>query len=182
MADIFLGEADRIDEYVAVQCIFCASGREQAVSVELNRLDGLTAIAATKLKKEWRHGAWQVVQKAMLPGYVFLYMHNTFLTPVERAVLQPLRIIKYNDGSTLLTGRDRKFADWLWTHGGTIGISKALCNGGRVEITGGPLAKLGGEITKVDVRKQIAKVTIDIDGGLNVWLSFDYMEAVGEPA
>ena len=178
MADICLGKADRIDEYAAVQCIFCASGREQDVAGELNRLDGLTAIAATRLKKEWRQGAWQVVQKAMLPGYVFLYMHSTILTPAERAVLQPLRILKYNDGSSLLIGRDRKFADWLWSQGGTVGISKAIRRGDRVEIAGGPLAELGGEITKVDGRKQLAKVTIDIEGGLNVWLSFDYMEAV----
>ena len=179
MADICLGKADRKDEYGAVQCIFCASGREQAVAGELNRLDGLTAIAATKLKKEWRKGAWQLVQKAMLPGYVFLYMHNTILTPAERAVLQPLRILKYNDGSSLLIGRDRRFADWLWSQGGTVGISKAMRRGDRVEITGGPLAELGGEITKVDGRKQIAKVTIGIERGLNIWLSFEYVEVTG---
>lgn len=182
MTDICLGKVDRKDKYSAVQCIFCTSGREQAIAGELNRLDGLTAIAATKLKKEWRQGAWQVVQKAMLPGYIFLYMHNTVLTPAERAVLQPMRILKYNDGNALLTGRDRKFADWLWTQDGTIGISKALRRGDRVEITGGPLAELGGEITNVDGRKQIAKVTIDIEGGLNIWLSFDYVEVIGDRA
>ena len=177
MTDISWGKAyDK--EYTAVYCLFCGSGREQAIAGELNRLDGLTAIAATKLKKEWRQGVWQVVKKLMLPGYIFLYMHNKVPTPAERAVMQTLQILKYNDGSALLIGRDRKFADWLWTQGGAIGISNALRCGDRVEIIGGPLAELGGEITKVDGRKHIAKVTIDIEGGLNVWLSFDYVEVV----
>lgn len=177
-----ISKADRKNEYVAVQCLFCASGREHAVAGELNRLDCLTAIAATKLKKEWRQGAWQVVQKALLPGYIFLYMHGLDLTPAERAVLQPLRVIKYNDGSSLLIGQDRKFADWLWKQGGTIGISHALRRGDRVKFIGGPLAEMGEEITKVDGRKRIAKVSIDVGGGLNIWLSFDYVETTEEPA
>ena len=170
-------EVDSADEYNGVQCVFCTTGSEGAIAEELNRMDGVTAIVAKKQKKEWRSGAWCEVRKVLLPGYVFLYRHSALLTPVVNARLQSMCVLKYNDGNTLLIGKDRQFADWLWKQGGVIGISTARHCGSDVEITGGPLAELDGIITRIDRRKQIAKVTLEIAGGLSVWMSFDYTDA-----
>jgi hypothetical protein len=177
MADERSIEVGSAREYDGVQCVFCTTGNETAIAEELSRMDGVTAIVAKKQKKEWRRGTWCEVRKVLLPGYVFLYRHSALLAPAVSAKLQSMRVLKYNDGSTLLIGRDRQFADWLWKQGGVIGISTALHRGSDVEITGGPLAELDGIITRIDRRKQIAKVTLDIAGGLSVWMSFDYADA-----
>jgi len=177
MADERSTEVDSECEYDGIQCVFCITGSECAIAEELNRMDGVTAIVAKKQKKEWRRGGWCEVRKVLLPGYVFLYRHAALLAPVVNAKLQSMRVLKYNDGSTLLIGQDRQFADWLWKQGGVIGISTALRSGSDVEITGGPLAELDGIITRIDRRKQIAKVTLEIAGGLSVWMSFDYADA-----
>ena len=161
----------------AVECLFCFTGREQAVANEVNQSNNVTAVVAAKWKKEWHQGGWRTERKVILPGYVFLYWHDVTPGVLEITTSRFLRVLKYSDGSTLLTGTDKAFADWLWTQNGTIGVSKARrCEGEKLAFSG-PLAQFGGVITLIDRRKQIARITLDIAGGTNVWLSFDYDDA-----
>lgn len=161
-------------EYHAVYCVSCLTGYEEVTAQKLRHEDDVTVLAPVKLKKEWRHGGWQQIEKALVPGYVFLYSHVPLQYP-EAVKRYHLHVLTYGDGQSALAGNDLRFADWIWRNHGLLGISKAFCDGAVVKIVEGPLRESGGVITRVDKRKQIAQVALDI-GSLKVWLSFDYIQ------
>ena len=83
----------------------------------------------------------------------------------------------------MLTGPDRQFADWIWQHGGLIGVLKAIRLGERVEIVDGLFKAFHGKVVQMDRRKQLARIELDILGGTKyLWLSYDCLKEPAEEA
>lgn len=164
--------------YDRAYCLFCVTGKEQAVADALQSQLGLRALFPTKIKTERRGARWERKIKPLLPGYVFVYATELMGSFYGYKHSLAVRLLHYADGTAELRGGDRRFADWVWMRGGEIEVSKAVRIGERVEIVEGPLKEMQGSITALDKRKRLAKVELNVIGSTQrIWLSFDYIEA-----
>ena len=74
-------------------------------------------------------------------------------------------------------GRDRELAEMLLKKDGLLGVLAAIEVGGRVQITDGLLQHYRGKVLKMDKRKQMAEIQLDIAGDVtSVWLSYEVLD------
>ena len=132
-------------EYKYVRCLFCTTGKEEAVARGIEASGHGRALFPQRDKRFLVGRAWVERPVALLPGYVFVYSDE------ERAVYRSfgaaqhiIRVLAYGGGDDRLTGRDREFADWLWRLQGRVGVLKALEVGDRIEIVDGAFKQLAG--------------------------------------
>lgn len=116
----------------------------------------------------------------MMPGYVFVY--SDLALPYEniRRVTHVLRLLRYNElDEGFLVGRDRAFAEWLLKNDGRVGALAAIREGSRVKIVDGLFKEMQGRVVRMDLRKQIAKVEMDVVGDIRgIWLSFQFIDVL----
>ena len=134
------------------------------------------ALVPRRIKKILVNKQWMETAVALLPGYVFVYSNE------EKAKYQGfsgakyiLRTLTYADTQQdILEGRDREFADWLWSLDGQIGIMKALQVGEKVEVVDGVFRQLHGTITRMDRRRKVMRVGLDGNGIFKqIWLTYE---------
>lgn len=169
-----------MDEYSCVRCLFCATGKEEAV-VRAIHDRGLGRAIFPKRVKSIRQGhSWIDTMVPLLPGYVFVYGDQ--ISASQRAELHEvhhvIRPLCYGSSDQdILVGRDLEFADWLWNLDGRVGAMKALQVGDKIEITDGVFKQLHGRITRMDRRRKTIHVELDTQGALrSIWLTYDIVE------
>lgn len=189
---------------MSIYCVFCKTGAESLTARYINEIyEGqLEAISPTRILKEKRSGRWYEVEKALLPGYIFIFTYDgvsleevslnegalnevhqngvsldkTRLDDV-RQLMSVYRILQYQNGVRSLTGSDWEYADWVYRNHGRIGPSKAIEEGGIIRIIDGPLMDNVGRIIKLDRHKRRAMVEFNFDGRTQVVsLSVEMME------
>ena len=75
-------------------------------------------------------------------------------------------------------GPDRAFAEMLLRTDGVVGTLSAVQEGSYVRVNEGALRDFNGRVVKVDKRKRLAKVEMDILGDRRaVWLAFRLLES-----
>ena len=160
-----------MEDYAEVRCLFCLTGHEEAI-VRAVEDKGLGRAIYPRKHKRLRHGMqWEDAYAPLLPGYVFVY--SPALDSAAQSTLAGIQ-------SVILSGADRQFADWVWLHGGLIGVLKAIKLGDHVEIVDGLFKAFHGRVVQMDRRKQLARIELDILGGAKyLWLSYDCLK---EPA
>lgn len=102
---------------------------------------------------------------AVFPGYVFVDAPS-----ISDQIFRSLksipgfyRFLESNDRIRPLTGRDQEIVAHFLKFGDVIGKSTVtLDNNQRIRVLHGPLEGLEGMIVKVDMRKQRAKVRLDL--------------------
>lgn len=167
-------------EYKYVRCLFCTTGKEEAVARGIEASGHGRALFPQRDKRFLVGRAWVERPVALLPGYVFVYSDE------ERAVYRSfgaaqhiIRVLAYGGGDDRLTGRDREFADWLWRLQGRVGVLKALEVGDRIEIVDGAFKQLRGRITKMDRRRRTVRVELDTSGAIRqLWLAYEIVDRV----
>lgn len=167
------------ERFEYIRCLFCVTGREQNVVRSLESTQGLVAVFPQKLKPIWRKGGWTEELFTLFPGYVFVYSHRPILFSAFGADPNVVRALSYDKGGTegYLVGRDRDFALSLLRSGGVIGALDAVQEGDQVRICEGALLDCIGRVVKVDRRKRLAKVEMEIMGDLRgVWLAYQLLE------
>jgi len=116
----------------------------------------------------------------MLPGYVFMFSERP--VPFRSILSLPpvIRILCYDDEKEgYLHGRDRSLAEFFLEQNGRIGVLEALKEGDYIRITDGLLSKHGGKVLRMDRRKHMAQIQLDVAGDINcVWLSYEVIEKV----
>lgn len=167
-------------EYSCVRCLFCNTGRENAVARSVEQNGWGRAIFAERIKTIRRDGQTIETFVPLLPGYVFVYSDkmDTARRDELLGLRSVIRVLSYDAGGhDGLTGRDLEFADWLWRVNGRIGLLKALQVGDRIEIVDGILKQLHGTITKMDKRKRTVRIALDTEGAIReIWLAYDVVE------
>lgn len=172
-------EETAMERALAFGCLFCVTGKEQALATLINRTQSIVkAFVARQEQFHSQQGVKTKVEKVLLPGYVF------FQAPEDEDVeaLIPrdhlIRMLTTDDGVWQLYGEDERFVQWLWQYGGTLGFSKAMKEGTKIKIISGPLKDLEGKIRKVDKRGRSGQVALEFHGKVTlVWLCFDLVDA-----
>ena len=158
-------------------CLFCRTGREKDIASVIRITNECEALIPRIEKEECRSGVWERKVKSMLPGYLFIYSDSEFDFDRIKGIDGVLKILRYKDYERDLRGDDRRFADWLYSNGGTFGVSKAIKEGTKIRIVDGPLVKYAGSILEVKRQKRQAKVEITV-GSIRreIWMSFEWLE------
>lgn len=146
-------------------CVQCRTGSEHIVARQINHIcKGVLAIAPVRVLLEKRQRLWEQSEKALLPGYVFLYVDNEPDFKNVRSLSRVFRLLQYDIGARELTGSDYTYAKWIFRHKGRIEPSKALIEGSTVKVIDGPLANGIGTIVKLDRHKKRAIVEFEFEG------------------
>lgn len=163
---------------LALGCIFCKTGREEAAARLLNTTPLMRhAFVPKKVEHRSEKGIRSTAQKVLFPGYVFFQAEPDWCPSLLLYHVDYIHRILMKDGSWHLHGDDAQLVQWLMEHDGLLGMSKAYREGTRVIIKSGPLKELEGIITKVDRHNRNGMVTLDLFGRkTNVWLPFDFVD------
>ncbi|MBQ0071059.1 MAG: hypothetical protein KBS81_04270 [Spirochaetales bacterium] len=170
-----------LDEGYDAYCIFSRSGNEFDIIREQNRLhEEVLVLPFLRLKHLCRKGVRSTEQENILPGYVFLFLPKGMDVSCIRPSLTGFRILRSEENPTgLLKGSDLKYAEWVLTTGGVLGMSKAIRKNGRVKIVSGPLFSLEGKIVEYSPRSRSCRVEVELFNRIvSTWLPFEYVETI----
>ena len=167
-------EVPQPDEEEAVySCVFVESGYEALAAQVIDYCGfGQTLTLQRILPYRRKDGAWFDRKRALLPGYIFI--RGEAVNYRLRRINHVIRLLQYADGKCALRGRDRVFAERAFRTGGVIPKLQAHWEGDFVRVTDPLLDQLNGEVLRVDKRKRIAEIDLDLVGTQNrVWLGLD---------
>lgn len=161
-----------------VRCLFCVTGKEEAVARAVQEKGWGRAIFPQRTSRMRKNKVWAEQLKPLLPGYVFVYSGAEQVEMVDFLALgYVIRVLSYGKGQEALTGRDLEFADWIWRQDGRVGMMKALQIGDWIEITDGAFKALKGTIVKMDRRRKTFLVSLDGAGAVRqIWLTYEVVE------
>lgn len=173
-------------EYDHVRCLLCVTGEEENVVRLISALRLGDALFPKKVRRIRKRGVWLEDRTALLPGYVFVYTLGERECPADYLRLDGvLRVLRYGEEKDgWLYGNDLAFADWIRKQDGTLSTLPAVEEGDWVRVDEGVLKEMRGRVIRVDRRKRIACVEMDIlGGGKRVWLAYETLEAAkdGDP-
>lgn len=162
----------------AYECIFCLTGREQAVAERIQyACSEVRATAAMQEKYKSDNGKKSKVQTVMLPGYVFFEAPDDVNAITHFPRTDVLRILMGNDQDWRLTGNDYEFAKWLFSYEGGIRFSTAYREGDRIRILSGSLKDIEGMISRIDKRGRSGQITVRFNQrDVTLWLGFDLIK------
>ncbi len=152
-------------EQVNAYCLMCRTGNElDVIRIVSKYAPELTVLSPTRILPEKISGQWRDREKALLPGYVFLYTDLDFHPSIRRMSRHFFKYLSYELGSRQLYGNDKAYADWIYQHHGKIQPSRILTEGDRLRVIDGPLQDQVGTIIKLDKHKRRVWVKIEFDG------------------
>lgn len=163
-------------------CIFCRTGSEMDLANQINeKEENCQAIAPMKIMQEKRRGTWQKKEKALFPGYIFLYYNEEIDFEQIKKTPGLYKILNYDAEFKELQGSDYEYSMWIYKHQGCIETSKVLTIGRTVKVIDGPLLDGLGTIVKLDKHKRRAWVEFEFAGQLRtVTLSAECVEELPE--
>jgi len=152
--------------------------RQYSIANKIPNFFPCKAMNPILVKRKWVDGEFQVVKRPLMPGYIFLFANEQMDPTLVHRLSGVLRVLQYGDKVYALTGYDEQLARWLARYEGTIGFSKVLRVGGRIQVVQGPMKDELCRIKDVDQRKRCAKVELQFCGaGFFVWMDFEWVEA-----
>ena len=171
---------------VCYGCVFCATGKEQAVACMIEtagREYGVHAVAARQEKHKSVGGEKSKTVAVLLPSYVFFSAPADMPDITWLPRMDVIRVLTYEDGDWRLMGEDARFTEWLFRYDGLLSFSAAYREGERIRIISGPLKDMEGQIRRIDKRGHSGQVAIEFNHKTTlVWLGFDLVNAVPEGA
>ncbi len=159
-------------------CFFCNTVKCALVAAAIRQKFGYAAFSPKIVQRKWIKGACHEEVRDYLPGYVFVYSERPITEFREIRVMEGvLRCLGQRDDDYRLQGNDRKFAEMLYAHNGTIGIVKTYREGDRVKLCREMMGGFEGEIIKLDRRKGRALLQFSFDGNcLQVWVGYEMID------
>ena len=176
-------------EYLAesghkVYCLMTKSGWECELARHLNLLNSnILALPFVKYIHTSRNGIKGEEQRILLPSYVFLYSREDYqIETLNRICPEGFSYVySANSPDRTLLGNDRKYAEWVFSSRGIIGMSKAIRIGSRVKIVDGPLLGVEGMIKEYSKKNRNCRVEATLFNQIiSVWLPFVYVDEVKE--
>lgn len=163
-------------------CLRTRTGWETEAANHINLLNpDVLALPFLKLSHKSEKGVKSVVQKNVLPSYVFLFTKKDYLVEnLDKKFREGFSFVYYADNNDiLLRGGDLRYARWVFSTSGIIGMSRAIKVNGRVKIIDGPLLSLEGQIKEYSKKNRNCRVeTVLFNRVISVWLPFTYIEEI----
>ena len=163
-------------------CLYCQTQQCETIASVLQGREADRAFSPRILQRQRKEGRMLEIERALLPGYVFLYS----ATPLSdfwniRRTNGVVRPLSYADGTYALLGPDYDFAMELYRREGRIGAMKVLKAGDTVRLADPLFEGYDGEVLEIDCRKQRAKIRFSFDHTQRtIWAACDVLFLPGE--
>lgn len=165
-------------------CLRTRSGWECDLARNLNLLNPrVLALPFLKISHKSVKGVKSTEQKVVLPSYVFLFTPPSFaIEELDRKFREGFSFVQNVDSESLvLKNGDLRYARWVFSSSGIIGMSRAIKVNGKVKIIDGPLVALEGHIKEYSKKNRNCRVeTVLFNRTISVWLPFTYVEEMKE--
>jgi len=173
-----VGEAMPLEQKRAYGCVFCITGKEQAVADRIAYLcPEIRALAVYQEKHKSICGKKTRIKTILLPGYVFFDAPDDPGIVAALPQMDIIRLLKNQEQDWRLSGADVHFAQLVFKYQGCLDFSTAYNDGDRIRILSGPLKDMEALITSVDRRGRSGQVTVHFNGReIKVWLGFELVE------
>ncbi len=153
-----------MQEDLNIYCVLCRAGQEWDLKQKIEKYTELEALVAIRVMEEKKGRRWQMVERPLLPGYVFLYSQAELQSSLVSMFNNLYQILQYEQGQRNLQGDDRDYASWLYRHQGKIQQSTIFAEGGKIRVIDGPLLDANGVIYRIDKRHRRAWVKFNFAG------------------
>jgi len=160
-----MSEEARSGGFVYAYCIFCRTQRCKMIARLLEIKGVQKAFSPQILQKHRYKGENKVEMRDLLPGYVFFF-HPQPLTDytILLGIDGVIRRIGRADELYQLQGPDRAFALSLLDKQGQVGLMRTVEVGEVVQLEDPLFASVKGRVTKLDRRKERARVDFVFNG------------------
>lgn len=156
-------------------CLFCRTQRCSRIArlLEIRGVD--RAFSPKILSKQRKEGVNVPVERDLLPGYVFLFNEERLTDfAVFAGIDGVIRRVGRTEQGYELEGPDRDFAFGLLEHGGEVGAMRMVKMGDTVKLEDPLFEGSEGVITKIDYRKERARVDFKFEGNdCHAWVAID---------
>ena len=148
--------------------IWATTGREELtrIAIEKNIDSSLYSRLSIPhiVKLERKAGVDREVVRRILPSYIFV--ETVFIQEFANKLkhMPGFSVVLHNEGYWPLSDDEQKTLLSLIKDGDIIDISSGFMENGRVKVISGPLTGAEGFIKKINVRKRLARVEIDMFG------------------
>lgn len=130
--------------------------------------------------KMMRHGGvWREVVFCLLPGYVFIETDDP-KTVYQTLKRTPKQLLFSSDAFISVLAKDEAaLLDRIMDRDGQVGLSRVRVRGQgedgkkQLEYLSGPLLKVAGRVTRVNLHKRIARVETGL-AGEKKWINLDF--------
>lgn len=164
-----------------IRCLFCLTGKEESVVSRIADKGLGTAFHPRKIKPFFKKGKWEDVPVSLLPGYVFVISESPIPLNQLWRISDVIRPLTYgpDDHDGFLSGQDQALALWLMQENGMVGNLDVVKEGSQIRIIAGLMKDIKGRVVKVDRRKRMAHVELEVVGSIHhVWLGVNFLESV----
>ena len=158
-----------------VYWLFCRTQRCSRIA-QLLEIRGMDRAFSPKiLSKQRKQGQNYDRERDLLPGYVFLFSDERLIDYETFAGIDGvIRRVGRTESGYELEGTDREFALNLLGSGGKVGALKMINVGETVQLENSLFDGSEGVVTKIDYRKERARVDFRFDGNdCHTWISID---------
>ena len=158
-------------------CLFCRTQRCARIAQLLEiRDNGVRRAFSPKiLSRQRKQGLNIDRERDLLPGYVFLFSDERLMDYETFAGIDGvIRRVGRTESGYELEGTDREFALNLLESGGKVGALKMINVGETVRLENSLFDGSEGVVTKIDYRKERARVDFRFDGNdCHTWIAID---------
>ena len=156
-------------------CLFCRTQRCSRIA-QLLEIRGVDRAFSPKiLSKQRKQGQNYDRERDLLPGYVFIFSGERLVDYETFAGIDGvIRRVGRTETGYELEGADRDFAFGLLDKDGKVGALKMVQVGEKVRLEHSLFDGSEGVVTKIDYRKERARVEFRFDGNdCHAWIAVD---------
>ena len=156
-------------------CLFCRTQRCSRIA-QLLEIRGVDRAFSPKiLSKQRKQGQNYDRERDLLPGYVFIFSGERLVDYETFAGIDGvIRRVGRTETGYELEGADREFAFGLLEKDGKVGALKMVQVGEKVRLEHSLFDGSEGVVTKIDYRKERARVEFRFDGNdCHAWIAVD---------
>ena len=158
-----------------VYCLFCRTQRCSRIA-QLMEIRGVDKAFSPKiLSRQRKEGKNLDRERDLLPGYVFLFNEERIIDyEIFSGIDGVIRRVGRTETGYELEGADREFALGLLEKEGRVGALNMVKIGETVRLEDALFDGSEGVITKIDYRKERARVDFRFDGNAcHTWVAID---------
>ena len=158
-----------------VYCLFCRTQRCSRIA-QLMEIRGVDKAFSPKiLSRQRKEGKNLDRERDLLPGYVFLFSEERIIDyEIFSGIDGVIRRVGRTETGYELEGADREFALGLLEKEGRVGALNMVKIGETVRLEDTLFDGSEGVITKIDYRKERARVDFRFDGNAcHTWVAID---------